>query len=76
MLPEVGWIKMSAEEREERSKMKIWKIVTGVLVFSQISLGVALAAAPSLDKIVKPSKGYVWRLDAANKLRLPRSGGG
>ncbi|WP_279127930.1 hypothetical protein [Acidaminococcus fermentans] len=53
--------------------MKIWKIVTGVLVFSQISLGMALAAAPSLDKIVKPSKGYVWRLDAANKLRLPRS---
>lgn len=53
--------------------MKIWKIVTGVLVFSQISLGMVLAAAPSLDNIVKPSKGYVWRLDAANKLRLPRS---
>ena len=53
--------------------MEIWKIVTGVLVFSQISLGMVLAAAPSLDNIVKPSKGYVWRLDAANKLRLPRS---
>lgn len=53
--------------------MNIWKIVTGVLVFSQVSLGMALAAAPSIAKIVKPSKGYVWRLDAANKLRLPRS---
>ena len=53
--------------------MRIWKIVTGVLVFSQVSLGMALAAAPSIANIVKPSKGYVWRLDAANKLQLPRS---
>lgn len=53
--------------------MNIWKIVTGVLVFSQVSLGMALAAAPSIANIVKPSKGYVWRLDAANQLRLPRS---
>lgn len=53
--------------------MRIWKIVTGVLVFSQVSLGMALAAAPSIANIVKPSKGYVWRLDAANQLRLPRS---
>lgn len=53
--------------------MKVWKITTGILLMSQFSLGLALAEAPSIAAIVKPSKGYVWRLDTKNKLQLPRN---
>ena len=53
--------------------MKFWKITTGILLMSQLSLGLAWADAPSIAAIVKPSKGYVWRLDTKNKLQLPRN---
>lgn len=53
--------------------MKVLKITTGILLMSQLSLGLAWADAPSIAAIVKPSKGYVWRLDTKNKLQLPRN---
>lgn len=37
--------------------MKFWKITTGILLMSQLSLGLAWADAPSIAAIVKPSKG-------------------
>lgn len=59
--------------KREGEIMNISKIIIGALAFSQLSMGLALADAPSIAAIVKPSEGYVWRLDTKNKLQLPRN---
>lgn len=59
--------------KREGKIMNISKIIIGVLAFSQLSMGLALADAPSIAAIVRPFKGYVWRLDTKNKLQLPRN---